>query len=189
MQQSATSEGCCCDDSPARVHSTTRPMFQNLPQWQRSPDAPHSSLDDVALLIGPPLYRRPLPDASPWWCLAPKPLVVVVSAHAPCDGSAIPPADGWAQSARRSLCLGAARTWWAPWRNGLHGASVRWVVWVWRCLARGLQASNDSKTECSLQDSPSLVPVVHSTVTHPQVTLYIRSLYPQALRPSPKPSF
>ena len=181
------SEGYCCDDSPARVHSTTCPMFQNLPQWQRSLDAPHSSLDDVALSIGPPLFRRPLPDASPWWCLAPKPLVVVVSACVPCDGSAIPPTDGWAQSARRSFCRDAARTWWGPWRNGLHGASVRRVVWVRHCLARGSQACNDSKIGCSLQDSPALVPATHNAITQPRFILYIRSPSPQAPRPSPKP--
>ena len=171
MQQSATSEGCCCDDSPARVHSTTRPMFQNLPQRRCSPDAPHSSLDEVALSIGPPLFRRPLPDVSPWWCLAPKSLVVVVSACAPCNGSSIPPADGWAQSARCSFCRDAARTWWAPWRNVLHGASVGRVVWVRRCLACGSQAGNDSKTGMLITGFPGSCPSdtqrYYSTPIHP----------------------
>ena len=109
--------------------------------------APHSSLDGVAPSRGPPLFRRPLPDASPRWCPAPKPLVVVVSARAPCNGSSIPPADGWAQSARCLFCRDAARTWWAPCWNGLRGALVGRASRVRRCSARGSQADSDSKTD------------------------------------------
>ena len=151
--------------------------------------APHSSLDGVAPSRGPPLFRRPLPDASPRWCPAPKPLVVVVSARAPCDGSAIPPADGWAQSARCLFFRDAARTWWAPGWNGLRGALVGRVSRVRCCSARGSQAGNDSKNGCSLQDSPALVPTAHSKITHPPFILYIRPPSPQAPRPSPKPLF
>ena len=89
----------------------------------------------------------------------------------------------------RLFDLGAARTWWAPWRNGLHGALVGRVVWVRCCLARGSQAGNDSKTGCSLQDSPALVPTAHNVITHPRFILYIRPPSPQAPRPSPKPLF
>ena len=54
--------------------------------------------------MGASTLRRPLPDAPPRWCSAPKPLVVALSARAPCDGSAIPRAARPAQSAR-SLVL------------------------------------------------------------------------------------
>ena len=73
--------------------------------------------------------------------------VVVVSARAPCNGSSIPPADGWAQSARCLFCRDAARTWWAPCWNGLRGALVGRASRVRRCSARGSQADSDSKTD------------------------------------------
>ena len=111
------------------------------------------------------------------------------SARAPCDGSTIPPDGSGHNRHGRSICRDAARTWWARQQHGLHGASLGRAVWVRHCLARGPQASSDSRIGCSLQDSPALVPVAHGTVAHPRVTLYINPPSPQAPRPSPKPSF
>ena len=123
-------------------------MFQSLPQRCASPGAPHSSLDDVGPAMGPPLYRRPLPDASPRWCLAPKPLCRVVVRARPVRWSHAP--SGWLPGVIGTVAHAAATRrgrWWARLWNGLHGASVGRVSWVRRCLARGSQAGCEAELE------------------------------------------
>ena len=91
--------------------------------------------------MGPPLLRRPLPDAPPWWSRAPKPLCGgAVRARPERWGAA--PSGGWPGLVGSVACSAASRRgrWWARVRIGHLGASVGRAYWGQCCTARGSQA-------------------------------------------------
>ena len=146
-------------DSPARGHSTPRPMFWNLPPGWRSPLRLHSSLACVGPSLGPHSRRRPLPDASPWWEPAPKPLVAWFSARAPCDGSSIPQVvarrnrHGARRFSRHVADGGGPVS-----GTALPRCVLGRMVWVRRRSARGSQAGNDSRIGAFITRFPGSCP-------------------------------
>ena len=122
----------------------SRPWSRILQHWAPLLARLLLLLDGDARLAEPPLCRRPLPDASPRWCRALKPLVVVVVRARPVRWRSAPSGE-MPGVVGTVACSAATRRgrWWARWRNGLHGASVGRVCWGRRCLARGSQAGQD----------------------------------------------
>ena len=159
MPQSATSDGRFHNDSPARVHSTTRPMFQNLPPVVAPPWRPSQLLgrccpfDGASTLPAPASRRFPavVPRSETTCCgrFRARPVRWIVDPSGESPG--VVGTVACSISTRRGR--GGPLDW-----NGLRGALVGRASRVRRCSVRGSQADSDSRMGCSLQGSPSLVP-------------------------------
>ena len=121
-----------------RPRSIRGPETSNV---RRPPLGAARSSDGGPRSMGPPLLRRPLPDASPRWCSAPKPLCGgAVRARPERWGAA--PSGGWPGLVGSVACSAASRRgrWWALLRIGHPGALVGKASWGRCCAARGSQA-------------------------------------------------
>ena len=172
-----------------------RPWPGNLLHWRAATGAPLAPLDGDARSMGRPLFRRPLPDASPQWCRAPKPLCRGVVRARPVRWSCAPSGGlpGVVGTVARAAATRRGR-WWARWRNGLHGASVGRVCWGRCCLARGSQAGQDGDSlrlesgewRCSLQDSAVHIPPARGRIIHPRSKLLQQLTVPTNSPNTPK---